>query len=232
MKVLVIDDHPLVRTALEWVIAELSEKVEVQGVGSAKAAHTALTENTDRDLILLDLGLPDISGLSLLKEFRQSYPSIPVVVISASESSLHVTQAIDAGAMGFIPKNTSNELLLQALRVVLAGGIYIPSSALSSSKHTLGNMRPKPSPKLTGNCPMLALQNTRHFIDTLPLTVRQAEVLKLLLKGHPNKIIAQELNLSVDTIKDHIASLLRALGVKTRTQAVLMISEMMQKTQA
>lgn len=232
MKILIIDDHPLVRTALEWVVAELSQIVEVQGVDCAKAAHSALLEKPDQDLILLDLGLPDVSGLSLLQQLRQSYPAIPVVVISASDSAQHVTQAIDAGAMGFIPKNTSNAVLVQALRIVLAGGVYVPATALAAPKGLSDVIRPAFNHSALTAEGTKSHQNARDFVDTLPLTIRQAEVLKLLLLGHPNKIIAQKLDLSLDTVKDHVTGLLRSLGVQTRTQAVLMISEMMQNQQS
>ena len=225
MKVLVVDDHPLIRAALESVIADLGEAVTVSGVGSAQAARAALAQDPEQDLILLDLSLSDAHGLDVLVELRRCHPSIPVVVVSASDRSGDVIRALDEGAMGFIPKQTPNEVLLQALRVVMAGGVYVPPVALSGddghrAPQGVGLMRTALAPpKLHG-----ALS-----LESLRLTVRQTEVLHLLLQGQPNKIIARELGLSVETIKDHVAALLRTLGVTSRTQAVLMVSQMLRK---
>jgi DNA-binding NarL/FixJ family response regulator len=252
MKVLLVDDHPLILTALQTVIRNVGENIVVRGVHNAAAARSALREDPDLDLVLLDLALGEDDGFAVLAEFRSTWPAVPVVVVSASERSSDVIRAIDTGAMGFVPKSSSHAELHEALRMVMAGAMYVPPSMLGLAfgrplnlamdsgdtvpgvMHTtvpdsgygrdtghgglvpLGShARPEPAQKLPS-------------IEDVGLTPRQTEVLGLLLKGLPNKLIARELNLSVETVKDHVAAVLRALGVATRTQAVLAVSQMTQ----
>ena len=227
MKVLVIDDHPLILSALQQVIQGLGSDVTVAGVGSARAARSALQADADYDLVLLDLHLGDADGFEVLEEFRAAYPALPVVVISASERPSDVIRAIDLGAMGFVPKRASNETLFEALLMVMSGGIYIPTM-------TMGVQRPER--KVRGDTAVGALSGqagsvtaaTEKPLESLGLTPRQIDVLALLLKGYPNKLIARDLNLSVETVKDHVAAVLRTLGVSSRTQAVLAVSQMSQ----
>ena len=227
MKVLVIDDHPLILSALQQVIQGLGSDVTVAGVGSARAARSALQADADYDLVLLDLHLGDADGFEVLEEFRAAYPALPVVVISASERPSDVIRAIDLGAMGFVPKRASNETLFEALLMVMSGGIYIPTM-------TMGVERPER--KVRGDTAAGALPGqagnvtaaTERPLESLGLTPRQIDVLALLLKGYPNKLIARDLNLSVETVKDHVAAVLRTLGVSSRTQAVLAVSQMSQ----
>ncbi len=235
MKVLLIDDHPLILSALQAIIQGLGDDVQVTGVGSAASARHTLSESSDFDLVLLDLSLGDADGFDLLAELRLAHPGIPVVVVSASERASDVIRAIDLGAMGFVPKRSSNTALFEALRMVMSGGLYVPPTMLgldfsqvpaddlsgahlsaSGSGPGLGSSaRPDPHQQVGS-------------IEKIGLTPRQTEVLGLLLKGLPNKLIARELNLSVETVKDHVAAVLRALGVSTRTQAVLAVSQMTQ----
>src|SRR6201996_1832151 len=130
MKVLLVDDHPLILSALQAMIQELDPDVRVTAVGSAGAARSALAADADFDLVLLDLQLGDASGFDVLVEMRQAHPALPVVVISASDRASDVIQSIDLGAMGFVPKRASNETLLEALRLVMSGGIYVPPMQL------------------------------------------------------------------------------------------------------
>ena len=228
MKVLVIDDHPLILSALQLVIQGLSSDVTVVGVGSARAARSALQADADYDLVLLDLHLGDSDGFDVLGEFRAAYPALPVVVVSASERPSDVIRAVDLGAMGFVPKRASNETLFEALHLVMSGGIYIPTM-------TMGVERPER--KVRGDTVPAALHGqadngasgSEKPLDTLGLTPRQMDVLALLLKGYPNKLIARDLNVSVETVKDHVAAVLRTLGVASRTQAVLAVSQMSQR---
>jgi DNA-binding NarL/FixJ family response regulator len=229
MKVLLIDDHPLILSALQSVIEGLGGDVTVVGAGSARAARETLKADPDFDLVLLDLHLGDADGFDLLVELRSTYPAVPVVVVSASDRTSDVIRAVDAGAMGFVPKRASTETLYEALHMVMSGGIYVPPMTMGSEP---------PSPKLEGDTVPSVLQVVReHAQDSgfqsgtvrlaeLGLTPRQTEVLGLLLKGQPNKLIARELNLSVETVKDHVAAVLRTLGVSSRTQAVLAVSQM------
>ena len=234
MKVLLVDDHPLILTALETVIQSIGGDVTVLGTETAAAARAALREADDFDLVLLDLALGDADGFELLRELREAYPALPVVVVSASERTADVIRAIDLGAMGFVPKRSSHAQLTEALQMVLSGGLYVPpmllgltgTPASSSAASTAVAQAAETSP-LSGVA-QAAPHQQAGSLEALGLTPRQAEVLALLLKGLPNKLIARELKLSVETIKNHVAAVLRALGVHTRTQAVLAVSQMTQ----
>src|SRR5471030_1490814 len=133
MKVLLVDDHPSILSALQAMIQELDPDVKVTAVGSAGAARSALAADANFDLVLLDLQLGDASGFDVLVEMRREHPALPVVVISASDRASDVIQAIDLGAMGFVPKRASNDTLVEALRLVMAGGIYVPPMHLGSN---------------------------------------------------------------------------------------------------
>lgn len=234
MKALLVDDHPLILSALQSVIGGLGQDILVEGVDSAAAARERLAADPDVDLVLLDLALGDADGFELLRELRSDYPALPVVVVSASERTADVIRAIDLGAMGFVPKRSSHAQLTEALQMVLSGGLYVPpmllglpASSPSAEPATAALASAAEASPLS-----LAARAEPHqqagSLEAIGLTPRQAEVLALLLKGLPNKLIARELKLSVETVKDHVAAVLRALGVHTRTQAVLAVSQMTQ----
>jgi DNA-binding NarL/FixJ family response regulator len=232
MKVLLVDDHPLILAALKNVIEGLGDGVSVVGVEGAAAARRMLDSDADFDLLLLDLSLGDADGFEVLTDLRRSWPGLPVVVVSASDRSSDVIRAIDLGAMGFVPKRSSNEQLCDALRMVMSGGLYVPPMRLGDG--------PAPAEPAAGHgdraAPVQgdtggrdgAAHGHAGSLEALSITPRQTEVLTLLLQGLPNKLIARELGLSVETVKDHVAAVLRALGVSSRTQAVLAVSQMPQ----
>ncbi len=227
MKVLLIDDHPLILAALQSVIQGLGDNVTVSAADSGRAARETLRTDANYDLVLLYLHLGDADGFDLLGELRTKYPALPVVVISASDRTSDVIRAIDMGAMGFVPKRAANETLLDALQQVMSGGVYVPPMSMGADHQ----------PQLSGSPHIQQVQReaTEASFQTVPslvqlgLTPRQSDVLNLLLKGQPNKLIARELGLSVETVKDHVAAVLRALGVSSRTQAVIAVSQILQK---
>src|ERR1700756_82078 len=133
MKVLLVDDHPLILSALQAMIQELDPDVKVTAVGSAGAARSALAPGADFDPVLRVPQRGDASGFDVLVEMRQAHPALRVVVISASDRASDVIQAIDLGAMGFVPKRASNDTLVEALRLVMAGGIYVPPMNLGAN---------------------------------------------------------------------------------------------------
>ncbi len=254
MKVLLVDDHPLILSALQSVIAGLGDDVTVLGVGNETEARAALKRDPDFDLLLLDLQLGETDGFALLDDLRNQYPALPIVVISASDRASDVIRAIDAGAMGFVPKRATNDTLFEALRMVMSGGIYVPSMSLGPMPAFLSGgppptgsatdgdtvpdvMRPQPVEAPTaleaqhGGAPT-GPPTVPPSLDALGLSRRQADVLAFLLQGLPNKLIAREMGISVDTVKDHVAAVLRALGVASRTQAVLAVSQMTQQSVA
>ena len=236
MKVLLVDDHPLVLSALQTVIQSVGRGTQVVGVDTAEAAREALRSEDDFDLVLLDLALGDADGFEVLVEFRAAYPAVPVVVVSASDRASDVIRAIDSGAMGFVPKRSSHAELHEALRLVMDGAMYVPPSMLGlefarpvphGGDTVPSVMRPAGDPPLGPGARPEPRQKLPS-LDDVGLTPRQTEVLSLLLQGLPNKLIARQLNLSVETVKDHVAAVLRALGVNSRTQAVLAVSQMTQ----
>jgi DNA-binding NarL/FixJ family response regulator len=228
MKVLLIDDHPLILQALQSVIQSLGNDTTVVGVGSARAARDTLKADADFDLVLLDLHLGDADGFEVLVELRRTYPALPVVVVSASDRHSDVIKAIDLGAMGFVPKRASNDSLFEALNMVMSGGIYIPPMTLGSEPASKpeGDTIPSVLRVVGEHAQDSSFPSAKSPLAEIGLTPRQTDVLALLLKGLPNKLIARELNLSVETVKDHVAAVLRALNVSSRTQAVLAVSQM------
>ena len=241
MRVLLIDDDPLILAALQAVIRGLGDDVTVLGVGSPAEARAALKSDPDPDLVLLDLYLGEGDGFDLLSELRERHPALPIVVVSASDRASDVIRAIDAGAMGYVPKRASNATLFEALRLVMSGGIYVPPMTLGVAADSLeppidGDtmpdvMRPHPTAGVdrhAASAPRAPHAPAATSLDSLGLSKRQADVLAYLLQGMPNKIIARELKISVDTVKDNVAAVLRALGVSSRTQAVLAVSQMTQ----
>ena len=232
MKVLLVDDHPLILSALRSVIQGLGDDVVVVGAASARLAREALAAASDYDLVLLDLHLGDADGFDVLVELRAAYPALPVVVVSASDRSSDVIRSIDLGAMGFVPKRSSNETLFEALRMVMSGGIFVPPMDLASADAApvgpgwSDGSRPGHLDAVRQAAEAGDYRAQQATLETIGLTPRQTEVLGLLLKGQPNKLIARELGVSVETVKDHVAAVLRALNVSSRTQAVLAVGQM------
>ena len=291
MKVLLVDDHPMVQSALQTLIHTLDARVEVLTADGPKAAFDRLAAAPDIDLVLLDLLLGRaVDGFALLADLRLHWPGLPVVVISALDRLSDMVRVIDMGAMGFVPKCASAPELSEALSLVLSGGVYIPPALLalahgpgrnlaeaaaaadsdataqaelalerqragqlaraatqalgSGAPHEGAVLRPMvvaepaapwaaaPAPAAAPPAAALAPGQValleRAWLAAMGLTPRQSDVLALLLKGLPNKLIARELNVSVDTVKDHVAAVLRALGVSSRTQAVVAVGRQLQ----
>jgi len=209
MKILVVDDHLLIREALRGVLKELRSDAAVLESADSGQAMQLIAEHADIGLILLDLNLPDRDGLSLLAELRERYPATSVVVLSAQQDRGSVVKALDLGALGFIPKSAEREVMLAALELVFAGGIYIPPEILSRQEPVLSKSVPQPPvpPRDLG------------------LTERQLEVLALMMRAKSNKAISRVLDLAEPTVKNHITAILRTLKVTNRTEAVISVIE-------
>ena len=221
MKILAVDDHPLIRDALSQVLKLLDPDMHLFSAASAQETLVTATDHPDLNLVLLDLSLPDANGFEVLHQLREQHPGIPVVVLSATDDAATVMRALDDGAMGFIPKTSSNDVLLGALRLVLAGGVYLPAEVLRHSAAT------HPHVQFQSNSPSAptSVQPELTCRD-LGLTDRQAEVLALVVQGKPNKLICRNLNLAEGTVKIHISSILRALNVTNRTEAVVAVGKL------
>ncbi len=204
MHILLVDDHTLFREALLHVLNQLDDQVIVLEASDTLEATQIISQTRNLDLVLLDIDLPGIDGLTALPELRELAPSVPIVVLSGSENALDVQRALDNGSVGYIPKSCSSHEMLTALRIILQGDIFIPPRLISK----LGKY-----PPIIDNS-----ENTSHSQSLL--TTRQIEVLKLMADGLPNKSIARTLNLAEGTVKLHVSAIINALNAKNRTHAV------------
>jgi DNA-binding NarL/FixJ family response regulator len=197
--VLLVDDHALFREGLALLLRQVDEGVVVRHAASVPQALQRLDEGGRPDLILLDMVLPGEQGLDALKRMREQAEEVPIVVLSGAEDAQLVRDCIDCGAMGFIPKASDSRVMAAALRLVLSGGVYLPSLAIQGAPPAAADTRPAPFGELTP---------------------RQRDVLMRLVQGKPNKIIARELGISDTTVKTHVSAVLQCLGVHNRTEAV------------
>jgi DNA-binding NarL/FixJ family response regulator len=202
MRVLLVDAFPMVRAALTGLVEQHFAGAAVQGVDTVAAARAALDQAIPR-LVLLDLHMD--GGFELLQQIHREHMMLPVVVISGSDETEDALQALGAGAMGYVPERSDLNTLVQALHLVLAGGTYVPPL----------------KPRVDDTPAVVVAASAVPDWAELPLTPRQKHVLHLLTQGLSNKLIARELGVSVDTVKDHVAAVLKALGVSSRTQAVV-----------
>ena len=221
MKFLMVDDHKLIREGLRGVLQgaelrkELKDDAVVLEAANCCQAMQLIAEHPDIDLVMLDLGLPDRDGFSVLAELRERYPAMAVVVLSGQTDRTSVEKALVLGAAGYIPK--TGEVMLGALRLVLAGSIYIPPEILAPRDET-SPLQPGAKPPEAGR--------RRASPAELGITERQLDVLALMMKGKPNKLICRELNLAEPTVKNHVTAILKALGVSNRTEAVIAVREL------
>ena len=210
MNILLVDDHTLFREALIHVLNQLDPQVIVFETASAEEAAQLLSRTRNIDLVLLDIDLPDMDGLTALPELRELAPTVPIVVLSGSESSSHVKRAVECSAIGYIPKSSSSHEMLTALKIILQGDVYVPP-------RLMGKLSASP----------LTLSKESGFDGAASLlTARQIEVIELMARGLPNKSIAKTLNVAEGTVKLHVAAILRALGARNRTDAVMQASRL------
>lgn len=211
MKVLAVDDHPLIREALQHVLVALDPELNLLEAQNLEDARALAAAHTDIDLILLDLEIPGSTGFQALRELRSLCPETPVVMLSGSDHAEVVLGALDEGAMGFISKASKGNVLISALRLVLSGGVYLPPQILRHGASPASNALASGKP--VSHC-------------DIGLTERQAQVLSFLVQGKPNKLICRELNLAEGTVKIHVTAILRALNVSNRTQAVIAVGRL------
>ena len=198
MKILIVEDHSLYRDGIRQLFQQMGEEeMEVLEAGTGAEALGLVARHPDLDLVLLDIKLPDIDGFEAMQRFRDAQPTLPIIVLSASDDLTDMTTALDRGAMGYIPKSTSAAVMLSAIKLVLSGGVYLPPEMLHN--HALRGSNNGAGPVLTD---------------------RQREVLDLLRQGQSNKAIGNTLGLSLPTVKAHVSAIFKALNVKNRAQAV------------
>jgi DNA-binding NarL/FixJ family response regulator len=213
MKILVVDDHVLIRDALRGVLKELKGAADVLEASDCRQAMALIAENADElALVLLDLHLPDRDGFSALAEVRERYPTVSVVVLSGQNDRDSVVKALGLGALGFIPKSGQREVMLSALQLIFAGGRYIPPEILDRDDPTAPPPKPAPRQPVSPS--------------DLGLTERQIDVLALMMQGKSNKAICRVLDLAEPTVKNHVTAILKALKVTNRTEAVIAVREL------
>ena len=213
MKILIADDHRLVIEAVKVKLAELGPDVEFRMALKVEDLRHEATD--DLDLALIDLTMPGAEGYSHIAELRERLPALPIIVLSGVEDPDVMRAAIDLGALGFIPKAYSPDVMLSAVRLVLAGGVFVPQMMLSGMSH-----QPAGAPLATADTAGGARSTSLDQLRGL-LTERQVDVLRLLSQGKPNKLIARDLGISEGTVKIHLAAIFRALDVRNRTEAVV-----------
>lgn len=210
LKLLVVEDHALVREGLARLLLQLEDGVVVSERADFESALALLDAEQDFDLVLLDLALPGIDGFAGLDILRKRYPAIPVAVVSAFDDLPTVTRVMNHGASGFIPKAFAGDDLLNAVREVLAGNIFHPGTTQHQAK--IDDAAPLPP------------QKGSVSPSEIGLTDRQAQVLALMVRGLSNRDIAQQLDLSEGTVKIHATAVFKALGVSSRTQALVAVA--------
>ena len=206
MLVLLVDDHALFRSGMRMLLSDLDESVDFVEAASVEEIGADLRP----DLVLLDLNLRGVSGAGAFARVRELLPEATVVALSGEEDPVLIRGVIEDGAAGFIPKASTPGVMIGALRLVLAGGVYLPPAVLGA---------PSPSTARAGREPDRG--------DALSaLTPRQLDALLLAVRGKSNKRIARELDLSEGTVKQHLSAAFRVLGVSNRTEAVYATAEL------
>lgn len=199
MKILLVDDHALFRAGMRMLLATIGTKLECIESATVADALSLVARHADIEICLLDLMLKDEQAFRAIQTLKESAPRVAVVVVSGNEDSATIRSCIDAGAMSYIPKSVSPEVLISALQRVLAGAVYLPDQVQSALKGAQ---------------------------DQPTLTPRQLQVLQGLSRGLPTKLIARELDLSEHTAKEYIGAIFKVLGVHNRTEAVIKASRL------
>ncbi|HMN79663.1 MAG TPA: response regulator transcription factor [Burkholderiaceae bacterium] len=199
MKILLVDDHALFRAGLRLLIGTISRQAEILETSAVSEALALLAGQPDIDLCLLDLKLKEEDGFEGIRRIKDAAPGITIVVVSGSDESATIVKCIEAGAMSFVPKSAGPEVLRDGLRRAVGGNVFLPSQLSAAPAQT---------------------------VETPALTPRQLDVLGRLCRGLPNKLVCRELNLSENTVKEHITTIYRILDVRSRTQAVIKASQL------
>tara|TARA_B100001939_G_scaffold86036_2_gene73665 strand:+ start:7826 stop:8449 length:624 start_codon:yes stop_codon:yes gene_type:complete len=196
MRILLVDDHTLFRDGLKYVLSQLEDDLKILEAGTYEDAMAIIRRDGDVDLVLLDLDLPDMSGLQGVKAVRDMNPVLPVAILSGAEDGALIRKTMEMGVMGYIPKSLGSEVMLQALRLILKGGRYVPDNILQEDPQ----------------------ERARNFHS---LTARQLEILRLITMGKSNKEIARTLGIADNTVRVHISAIFQVLNVHNRTEAAL-----------
>lgn len=206
MKVLIADDHALFRDGLAMRLEEINPDIILHQAANFSQALKILDKETDMDIVIVDLDMPDMKWEDGIEEIRKKAPNVNLIVISASEDIRNIRKVLSSGIKGYIPKRSDPKIMHNALKLILEGGTYIPPALIESSSDNL--------------------LGTNRRTNGKTLTNRQSQVLDLIAQGKSNKQIAYEMGVSEATVKLHINALLRSLKVNNRTQAVVTAQKM------
>ncbi len=202
---IIVDDHPLFRGALSQALGAAFKDAQILEAGSLDELTERLGASAEVDLILLDLSMPGVHGVSGLLYLRAQHPEIPVVIVSATDDAGTIRHCLDCGASGFIPKSQPVDSIREAIRKVMQGEVWLPPDIDLSAAP--------------------ANENAELVTRLATLTPQQVRVLMMLGEGLLNKQIAFKLGVSEATIKAHVSAILQKLGVDSRTQAVIAIGK-------
>ncbi len=206
MDVLLVEDHPLIHEVLRAAVESAIPGSKMHGETTLAGALELAKRLKRLELVLLDLGLPGCAGIEAFHRFRKTFPKVSIAIVSATDDPDCVRDCLDAGAVGYIPKTSKASVILAALKVIAAGGRYLPPEILSPPSETAR------VPRKSRAGPNAA---------ALGLTERQLDVMRLMMKGCTNREIAESLDISEGTVKQHAHAIFQMLGVSTRTQALI-----------
>ena len=213
MKILLADDHELIRAGLRSELATLAPTVDFIEAWDAESLRRMFEQNRDLDLALVDLTMPGMQGARSIAALRTEYPIVPLIVVSGVDAASEVQAVLRAGAAGYIPKSGIAQVMLQAIKLVLAGGQYLPPQLM----HMLDDTAPDRSDAIA----VASVASDGRETSRLELlSPRQKEVFALLAKGLSNKMIARELDITEGTVKSHVATIFDVLHVHNRVSAV------------
>lgn len=217
LKIIIADDHALVRGGLAQLVKLVERNVEIYETNDFSQTLELLSKDKDADLVLLDLLMPGMDGIDGIKQICKQWPDVPVIIVSAKENITAIRNALSAGAMGYIPKTSSPDVMMSAIRLVLSGGVYVPP-------HVLGESTLLDDQSYEQN--FAEINNLNYKNNFEQLTQRQQEVLGLMAFGKSNKDIANELGLTTGTVKMHSSRIFKTLNVQNRTEAVAKFTQL------
>lgn len=204
MKIIICDDQAIVRDGLEMLL-KLERDIEIVGVASDGAEAVELVAKKTPDLVLMDLKMPVMNGIEATSQIRNKYPTVKVLVLTTYDDDEWVFDALQAGASGYLLKDTPREELARAIRGTVAGKTYVDPSIAGKVLRQATSHQTQPTTLITAN-----------------LTDREIEVLRLIARGLSNADIAERLFLSEGTVRNHVSAILAKLGVADRTQAAVL----------
>lgn len=216
MKILLADDHALIRSGLRNELAVLATAIDFVEAWDVASLRQMFEQHRDLDLALVDLTMPGMQGARTITALRTDYPTVPLIVVSGVDTGSEVQAVLRAGASGFIPKSEMAQVMIQAIRLVLAGGQYLPPQLMSMLEGHDQDLSAEGAHAAQSPTARQAVDVTRLEL----LSPRQKEVFALLAKGLSNKMIARQLEISEGTVKSHVATIFDVLRVHNRVSAV------------